>query len=174
MLCEKMNLSVSQYMAIKIDMSKAFDIVEWSFLEILLEKLGFDRIWVRWVMSCVSSVSYSILLNGQSHGFIKPERGIRQGDPLSPFLFILNAEALVHVLNIEETKGELHGIKLGKQGPAVHHLLFSDDSLLMCKADTAECSVIADCLKRYGDASGQEINKLKSSIIFGARITTEG
>lgn len=145
----------SQYMAIKTDMSKAFDRVEWSFLEILLEKLGFDWIWVRWVMSCVSSVSFSILLNGQSHGFIKPEHGIRQGDTLSPFLFILNAEALVHVLNMVEKRGDLHGIKLGKQGPAVNHLLFADDSLLMCKANTSESSVIGDCLKRYGEASGQ-------------------
>lgn len=62
------------FMAVKTDMSKAYDRVEWNFVETLLEKLGFERTWVRWVMSCINSVTYGVLLNGRSHGFIKPER----------------------------------------------------------------------------------------------------
>lgn len=127
-------------MAVKTDMSKAYDIVEWSFIEVLLERMGFERQWIRWIMSCVSTVSFSVLINGASHGFIKPERGLRQGDPLSPFLFILCAEALVNCLNQVETEGRLTGIKLATSGPAVHHLLFADDSLLMCKASVEEAA----------------------------------
>lgn len=156
-----------QFMAIKTDMSKAYDRVEWSFLETLMERMGFARQWVCWVMACVSTVSYTVLLNGRTHGFIKPERGIRQGDPMSPFLFIIVAEALVSILNQAEAKGRLQGIKLDKQGPAVHHLLFADDSLLMCRADMMESLEVLRCLKLYGDASGQQINPSKSSIIFG-------
>ncbi|KAL0751744.1 hypothetical protein Bca101_033747 [Brassica carinata] len=123
-----------EFMAVKTDMSKAFDIVEWSFLETLREKMGFDRRWISWIMSCISSVSYSVLLNGRSHGFIRPERGIRQGDPLSSFLLILCDESLVHSVNMAEASGRLHGIRLSSNGLAVHHLLFADDNLLMCRA----------------------------------------
>lgn len=160
-----------EFMAVKTDMSKAYDRVEWCFLEELLEKMGFDRIWIRWVMACITTVSYSILLNGRSHGFIKPERGIRQGDPLSPFLFILCAEALVSKLNQSEESGRLTGIGLTANGPRVHHLLFADDSLLMCKANAQESTEVLECLKAYGDASGQRINLQKSSIIFGSQVS---
>ena len=160
-------------MAIKTDMSKAYDRVEWNFVETLLEKMGFGRIWVRWLMSCINSVTFAVLLNGRSHGFIKPERGIRQGDPLSPFLFILCAEALVGIVNRAESQGHLHGIKLTERSPAVYHLLFADDSLLMCRADLPESEEIKRCLQIYGSASGQEINFSKSSIIFGDRVPNE-
>ncbi|KAL0711802.1 hypothetical protein Bca4012_018780 [Brassica carinata] len=159
------------WMAIKTDMSKAYDRVEWNFIEVLLEKMGFDHSWIRWVMACVSSVSFSVLLNGDPHGYIKPERGIRQGDPLSPFLFILCAEALVGCLNSSEEAGRLHGIQLTASCPSIHHLLFADDSLLLCKANAVEASEIMACLKMYGDASGQMINRLKSSVIFGSKVT---
>lgn len=127
-------------MAIKTDMSKAYDRVKWNLLEVLMEKMGFDRIWVRWIMACVTSVSFSVLLNGNSHGFIKPERGLSQGDPLSPFQFILCAEALVSCLTVSEEAGRLHGIKLYASSPSVHHLLFADDSLLLCRANTMEAT----------------------------------
>lgn len=151
----KTNPKVSEEcMAVKTDMSKAYDRVEWNFLEVLLEKMGFDRRWVCWTMACVTSVTFSVLLNGNSHGFIKPEQGIRQGDPLSPFIFILCAEALVHVLNNAEENGRIQGIKLSLAGPVVHHLLFADDSLLLCKANPKEASELVEFLRLYGEAYG--------------------
>lgn len=71
------NSSVSDgYMAIKTDMSKAYDRLEWCFFQKLLEKLGFDEMWINWIMSCVTTVTYSVLLNGRAHGYIKPTRGL--------------------------------------------------------------------------------------------------
>lgn len=80
------------------------------------------------------------------------------------------AEALVNVPSLAETRKRIHGIKLDKHGPSFHHLLFADDSLLMCKANLMESTEILRCLKMYGEASGQQINPMKWSIIFGERV----
>ncbi|XP_013679317.2 uncharacterized protein LOC106383806 [Brassica napus] len=163
-------LCKSEFIAIKTDMSKAYDRVEWDFLEALFQKLGFHQQWISWIMCCVRSVSFSVLLNGQSYGHFRPKRGIRQGDPLSPFLFILCAEALVHTMNQAEHQGLVSGMKLAPTCPAVQHLLFADDSFFLCRASLAECAEFLRRLKLYGDSSGQVINFQKSAITFGAGI----
>ncbi|KAG7543484.1 Reverse transcriptase domain [Arabidopsis thaliana x Arabidopsis arenosa] len=116
------------------------------------------------------SVSYSVIVNGASYGFTKPERGIRQGDPLSPFLFILCAEALVHIMHKAEHEGRLTGHSLTDSCPSIQHLLFADESLFVCVATFKECTEFLNCLRIYGRASGQEINFQKSAITFGKKL----
>lgn len=164
--------AISKYfMAAKTDMSKAFDRVEWNYLKALLQSLGFDNIWVRWIMSFVTKVNYSILLNGQSYGFISPERGLKQGDLLSHFLFVLCPEGLTHMLNQAASRRDLNGIQFNLDGPEIHHMFFADANLFLYKADIYQCQIFQDLLHKYGEATRQVINLLKSSLTFGKNIS---
>lgn len=86
--------SKESFMSIKLDMNKAFDWVEWGFVKGVMEKMGFDRKWVNLIMQYISSVSYSVIISGKAYGNITPSRGLHQGDPSSPGLFLLCAEGL--------------------------------------------------------------------------------
>lgn len=158
-------------MAVKTDISKAYDRVEWNFLEQAMVQLGFNHIWIRWVMSCVRSVNYSVLINGSLYGNISPQRGIRQGDPLSPYLFLFCAEMLTQRLHHEESKKNIKGLSISNFGSRVSHLLFDDDSFFLCQANRRNSMALAKIFSYYGIASGQNINFDKSSIIFGSRVS---
>ncbi|KAG7559082.1 Reverse transcriptase domain [Arabidopsis thaliana x Arabidopsis arenosa] len=159
-----------KFMAIKTDMSKAYDRVEWPFLRALLEKLGFSPLWVQMCMACIETVSYQVLINGEAKGSIVPSRGIRQGNPLSPYLFILCTEALIARIKQAEWTGIIQGLRLSLASPPVSHLLFADDSLFFCKADCQQSEEIITILRQYGEASGQQINFAKSSVMFGSKV----
>ncbi|XP_042988663.1 uncharacterized protein LOC122316195 [Carya illinoinensis] len=161
------------HMVIKLDMSKAYDRIEWGFLHAVMVKLGFSEKWIRLVMGCVSSVSYSLLINGSSQGFFKPSRGIRQGDPLSPYLFLLVSEVLSNLLNHAERNKRIHGFPVGKGQININHLLFTDDCLLFCRVKAEEWATINSLLSIYEGASGQKINKEKTSIYFNANTRPE-
>jgi hypothetical protein len=151
------------YMAVKLDMSKAYDRVEWNFLEATLSKIGFHSSWVSLLMKCVRSVTYRIKVNGELTDVIYPQRGLRQGDPLSPYLFLIVAEGFSSLLHIAEQQGLIEGIKICPTAPSVSHLLFADDSLLLLKADSDNATELQHILNMYEVCSGQVINKEKST-----------
>ncbi|XP_019183645.1 PREDICTED: uncharacterized protein LOC109178466 [Ipomoea nil] len=152
--------------ALKLDMSKAYDRMEWNFLEKMLTVMGFSEKWIKLIMLCVTTVNYTVMVNGIAGGHVKPTRGLRQGDPLSPYLFIICAEALWMILQYEQLAGSIHGCRVARGAPPVSHLFFADDSLLFFKANIQETGVIRQCLERYEKLSGQVVNYNKSNICF--------
>ncbi|KAG7558509.1 Reverse transcriptase domain [Arabidopsis thaliana x Arabidopsis arenosa] len=162
------------YMAVKTDMSKAYDRIEWSFVRMVLERIGFHHVWINWIMQCITSVSYSYLLNGTAQGIVNPQRGLRQGDPLSPYVFILCSEVLSGLCTKAQRENKLTGVKVGKKSPRLNHLLFADDTMFFCKSDAKECATLMDILHKYEVASGQKINPQKSAITFSAKTQTIG
>ena len=153
-------------MALKIDTEKAFDTLEWSFLLKVLRLHGFGSTWINWVSQCISTPSFSILINGSPFGYFKSSRGLRQGDPLSPFLFIIGADILSRLLQRAENLVTLQGIKISPCCPQISHLQFADDLLIFSKSNTTNATTILDCLASYQSWSGQKINYSKSAIIF--------
>ena len=116
-------------MALKLDMSKTYNRAEWFFLELLMRRMGFHETWVALMMECITTVSYFLLINGEPTSTIKPTRGIRQGDPLSPYLFFLCIEGLHGLLNKATTAGSIKGVSICRNGPWLTHLFFTDDIL---------------------------------------------
>jgi len=162
----KKGKEVRCFAAIKLDMSKAYDRVEWSFLRDMMLKLGFAEGWVQLVMNCVITVKYRIHVNRCLTDEFVPERGLRQGDPISPYLFLLCAEGFSSLLQQAEVEGRIQGVQVSRDAPAVSHLLFADDSLIMCRATEEEAVQLRNLLKIYEEYSGQVINSEKSAVMF--------
>ncbi|KAM6596656.1 uncharacterized protein LOC133034319 [Cannabis sativa] len=153
-------------MAIKVDMNKAYDRLEWSFLEKVLQSHDFSPHFIKMIMECVSSVTYSILLNGKPLPKFSPKRGIRQGNSISPFLFLLCNDVLSRIISKDQELGRIHGIQLARGAPAISHLMFADDTILFCRANSREAENLGKCLKVFEDWSGQRCSKPKSGILF--------
>ena len=152
--------------AVKLDMHKAYDRVEWVFLRNMMENLGFHPRWIEMIMSYVSSVKYKVRFNSQETEEVIPTRGIRQGDPLSPYLFLLCAEGISSMLQFEEEAGGIEGIRVCRNAPSVSHLLFADDSLILMRADVLNAASLQQVLDSYCASSGQMVSLAKSSIFF--------
>lgn len=135
----------------------------------VLKLLGFDPTWITWTMCCIESVSYSFLINGSPQGLVNPSRGLRQGDPLSPHIFILCTEVLSAFCNRGQADGALPGVRVSRRSPAINHLLFADDTMFFCKSKSSCVTALLKILSIYEQVSGQRINPQKSAITFSAK-----
>ncbi|GKV03088.1 hypothetical protein SLEP1_g15456 [Rubroshorea leprosula] len=131
----------------KIDFEKAYDKVSLSFLDYMMERMGFDIVWRGWISKCLRSNMVSVLVNGSATKEFSMTRELRQGDPLSPFLFLMVAEALNGLTSAAVAKGYFHGVKIGEGELEVSHLQFADDTLFMGEA-TEDNICTAKCIMR--------------------------
>ena len=130
----------------KMDIEKAFDHVNWDFLMDVMSKMGFGHRWINWMKWCCSTATFSILINGRPSGFFCSSKGLRQGDPLSPYLFLFAMEALSQLLSSARNGGFIFSFKMGgrgREGLIVSHLLFADDTLIFCDADAEQLQYLS-------------------------------
>ncbi|KAK0577517.1 hypothetical protein LWI29_034297 [Acer saccharum] len=160
-------------MAVKLDMAKAYDRVEWVFVVEMMRRLGFSEKWISLIYRCISSVSYSFFINGEISGDLKPSRGLRQGDPISSYLFLLCGEGLSCLINNVVSNGSFTGFKCSCNGPVISHLLFADDCMIFARASPSNCVLLQSLLGSYALASGQIINCEKSAFCVSPSVSNQ-
>lgn len=160
-------------MTIKIDLEKAYGRLEWSFIRDTLKLFNFPNHLISLIMSCVSTSSISELVNGGGLDYFQPSRGIRQRDPLSPYLFILCMEVLGALIT-EKCEAKLWDpAKVAPGGIAFSHLFFTDDLVLFAKADKKNCIAIKDAIETFCVLYGQKVSDEKSRVFFSPNISRE-
>lgn len=148
--------------ALKLDISKAYDKVDWNFLKQRMQALGICNKWISWIMRCVTIVSYDVCFNGMSIGPIIPKRGLRQGDSLSPYLFLFSVEGLSNLLDNAAEAGRIHRCRISPQAPKITHLFF--------KSKVEEATYIKRLLGQYAAKSDQAVNFMKSGVFNSSNV----
>ncbi|RVW39225.1 LINE-1 retrotransposable element ORF2 protein [Vitis vinifera] len=152
----------------KLDIEKAYDSINWNFLMKVLVKMGFGSLWMEWIWWCISTAKFSVMINGVPAGFFSNSKRLRQGDPLSSYLFVLGMEVLSNLIRRAVDGGFLSGCRIlgrGEEEMIVSHLLFADDTIIFCEASKDQLSALSWILTWFEAASGLRINLDKSALI---------
>lgn len=158
---------------LKIDLAKAFDKIEWHFVLSALARKGLHSHFINLVKACISSPTFYVIINGQSFAKFNSTRGIRQGCPLSPYLFVLAVNELSLMLQDALQAKHLTGISFGPDCPPIHSLMFADDLIICGKADMQEADTILNIFQHFCHDSGQLPNWSKSGILFSKNVTMQ-
>ena len=134
------------FLGIRLDFLKAYDKMEWSFLKAMLKAFGFNEKFINLVLQRLPTVNFTLLMNGGIASSFTPQRGLRQGDPIFHFLFILGCEVLMRLINRELSNGNLRGVKVASSTPPISKLCYADDVLLFCSARMDELIALTRCL----------------------------
>ncbi|XP_057809051.1 uncharacterized protein LOC131023524 [Salvia miltiorrhiza] len=149
----------------KIDFAKAYDSVEWDFLDIMMDRLNFDPLWRKWIRGCISSASANVLVNGSPSGEFSLERGLRQGDPLSPFLFLIAAEGLHSLISRAVDRFLVQPAVIGRENLKISHLQYADDTIFLLGDDEDNAGAVKNILKIFQLLSGLSVNFNKSTLL---------
>lgn len=160
--------------AVKLDMQKVYDRVEWDFLlEVLMHK-GFSPRWIGWIKQCISTVSYTVLVNGKRTKSIQPTRGLWQGDPTSPYLFILVVDVLSRQIKKVITEKQLSGIHIKRGCLILHHLFFLNNYLFFLEGTVHNLQVLRSIIDAYCNTFSQGVNLAKSSLYLSSNVSDTG
>ncbi len=141
-------------LCLKVDFEKAYDSVSWVFLYDMLQRLGFHNKWITWIRGCMESTTVSVLVNGSPTEEFKPSRGVRQGDPLAPFLFLVITEGLTGIVRQSLKARLLTGLKFGRDEIELSILQFADDTVFLCEDSYNNVVTLKAILRGFEVASG--------------------
>ena len=153
----------------KVDFEKAYDSVSWSFLDYMMRRLGFSERWCRWIRACVFCGNLSVLVNGCPTKEVNIQRGLKQGDPLAPFLFLLVVEGLSGLVRSAKERSLYQGFKVGASELAISHLQYADDTLFLEAATMANPWALKTILRCFELASGRKVN-FSNSFVMGVNV----
>ncbi|KAJ0727756.1 putative RNA-directed DNA polymerase [Helianthus annuus] len=151
-------------MIFKVDINKAYDSLSWKFLDSIMEQMNFPARWRKWISTTLNTARASVLVNGSPTMEFECTRGLRQGDPLSPFLFVIAMEALTGVMKQATMVNLFKGIKCTNDGPVISHFLYADDVIFLGEWSTENASNLRRILRCFYLASGLKVNLAKSSV----------
>ena len=164
------SLDKKQYggnIALKVDISKAFDTLDWNFLVMVLSNFGFSPIFINWIVEILKSVRLSVLVNGKAISFFNCSRGVRQGDPFSPLLFCLAEEVLSRPLFDSSARGRLIPMSYYRGISFPTHVLYADDIMIFCTGLKSNIRELLSIFHKYSEVSGQTVNNEKSRFFKG-------
>ena len=154
----------------KIDLAKAYDKIQWGFIRHVLMEIGVRGILLDLIMWCVTSVQYRVVINGEVSEPFTPGCGIRQGDPLSPYIFVMCMEKLSHLITQKVGFGTWKGVKISTGGPSLSHLFFADDLILFGQATLSQARSMRECLDVFCGLSGQQVSYPKSRVFCSKNV----
>jgi len=150
----------------KVDFEKAYDSIDWSYLEVVMVRMGFPTLWRKWIKECIGTTSTLVMVNGSPIAEFYLERGLRQGDPLSPFLFLLAADGFHVLMESLSVNNFFTGYKVGASDPmVVSHLQFADDTLILGEKSWANIRAMRAVLLLFEVLSGLKVNFSKSQLV---------
>lgn len=154
------------WLVVKIDIRRAFDTISWSFIDQMLKNFQFPTSLNNLIFSCLKNVKYTPLINGKKRKSFYPSRGIKQGDLISPYLFILTMEFLNSLIRDKISKKSWNPFRFKNKNPNISHIFFEDDILLFGKANMNTIHSKTEVLSNFCKESGMEINFKKSKACF--------
>ncbi|KAA3472510.1 reverse transcriptase [Gossypium australe] len=160
-------------MALKLDMSKVYDRVEWPFIKGVMSRMGFAAGFIDLSFRCISYIQYSILSNGEEGLSFISTRGLRQGDPLSLYLFLFCGEGLSALIRLAGQENRIRGAKVSRDALSITHLMFAGDCILFGEASNRGINVLKEILKEYEACSGQCVNFEKSTVFFSSNVNDQ-